>query len=112
MPPIPFVRWLLSLAPVRLWGLILGGPPMLAFCSWVVWIVWKGDWPASAAAQRLTILGYGLYIALAIVAVIIIALAAVKVKGKSLVGEFEVDGDEHDDVPPSTTTVQVKTEVK
>lgn len=88
-------------APVRLWALIGAGPPLTLFCWGLVAIVWKGPWPQALASQQLTILGYALYIGLALIAVIVIALAAVKVKGAALGGSFEVDAD---DPPPAGAT--------
>lgn len=94
---------LIKAAPVRLWALILAGPPLTIFSAGLVGIVWRGPWPDRLAGQQLTILGYALFIALAVIAVIIIALASVKVKGQGPGGlNFEVDA--ADDAPPVVTT--------
>lgn len=90
-------RALIKAAPVRLWALILAGPPLTAVTCWLVWIVWKGPWPVGSAPQQLSILGYGLMDAMALVGVIVVALASVKVKGAGPGGvNFEVDGDQED----------------
>jgi len=86
-------------APVRLWAMIGAAPAISAYVVWQSWIVWRGGWPADRAQQQLTILGWALWGALAIIAVIIIALAAVKVRAAGPGGtSIEVDGG---DDPPS-----------
>ena len=81
-------------APVRLWALILAGPPLTLFAAGLVWIIWKGPWPAALADMQLTILGRALLISLALIGVIVVALAAVKVKATGVGGtSLEVDGD-------------------
>lgn len=93
---------LIKAAPVRLWALIMAGPPLTVFAAGLTVIVWRGPWPDALAGQQLSILGYGLFIALALIGVIVISLAAVKVKGSALGGSFEVEGD--DDPAPTVTT--------
>lgn len=85
---------MLRAAPVRLWALILAGPPLTLFAAGLAGIVWKGPWPTTLAGMQLTILGRALFIALALVGVIVVALASVKVKATGLAGTgFEVEGD-------------------
>lgn len=87
-------RAIIESAPVRLWALILAGPPLTAVACWLIWIVWRGPWPAGSAQQQLSILGWGLMGAMSLVGIIVIALASVKVKGAGPGGvNFEVDGD-------------------
>lgn len=89
-------RAMLRAAPVRLWALILAGPPLTLFAAAIVGIIWKGPWPNHLAGDQLTILGRALFIALALIGVIVIALAAVRVKATGVGGaSLEVDGD-HD----------------
>ena len=51
-----FEKWLRALAPL----------PISAACVALVWIIWRGGWPDSAAELQLQILGTALYILLAI----------------------------------------------
>lgn len=92
-------RALTLAAPVRLWAMILAGPPLTAGAGGLAWIVWRGGWPGYAAKQQLDILGAALLAVLAIIAVIIIALASVSVRASGPGGtSFEVDGDGTADV--------------
>ncbi len=97
------LRAMVAAAPVRLWAMILGAPPLTALACWFTWIVWKGPWPVERAQQQLDIIGWALWGALALIGVIVISLASVKVKAAAPGGAaFEVDGDA-DDPPPRTT---------
>ena len=53
---------------MRLWALILAGPPITAFAAWMVTIIWKGPWPVALAGQQLMILGWSLWILLGLLA--------------------------------------------
>lgn len=87
----------LSAAPLRLWALILAGPPLTGFAGVLVWAAWFGPWGADRQEQQLTILGFALYGCLGIIAVIIVSLASVSVKAQGPGGtSFEVDGDGKD----------------
>ncbi len=95
---------MLKAAPVRLWALILAGPPLTVFAAGLVGVVWKGPWPAALAGQQLSILGHALLIAMALIGVIVIALAAVKVKATGLAGTgFEVEGNDEEHQTVSAT---------
>lgn len=94
-------RALLAAAPVRLWAMIGAGPGLTAFAAALVWIVWRGPWPAGLAAQQLTILGWALWIVLAVIAVIIVALASARVKAAGPGGaSLEIDGGEEPAAAP------------
>lgn len=61
---------------------LAGAGPALTICAGVlVWIVWKGDWPADLAKARLSYLGISLWILLALLAFVIVASTAGLVKG-------------------------------
>ena len=100
-------RALLAAGPVRLWAMIGAGPPLTLGACGLVWIIWKGGWPASMAGKQLDFLGFALLAVLGIIAVIIVTLAAVKVKGSGPGGlSLEIDADDAPTVV--TTTVETK----
>lgn len=106
------LRQLLLAAPIRLWALILAGPPLTAFDAWLVWIVWKGDWPAAMAETRLEIIGAALGGHVVLVAIVVVALASVKLEAATKLGTISIGGDDHDDPAPAafvetTTTTKV-----
>ncbi len=96
-------RAAIQAAPVRVWAIILGAPPLTLFASWLTRIVWKGPWPIAAAPQQLQILGWALWGVLGLLAVIVVALAAVKVRATGVGGTaVEIGGG--GDAPPTSTT--------
>lgn len=103
MPPT-FLRWLVGLAPVRLWAMILLAFSALMAPGPVVWVLVKGDWPADTSGQRIAILGVTIYALLVIAGIGMAALALVKVHAKTIAGEITVEGD--DDHPETTVTVK------
>lgn len=93
-------RQLLLAAPIRLWALILAGPPLTAFDAWLVWIIWRGGWPEALAGQQLEILGGLAFGHVVLVGVIVVSLAAVKVEAETKLGRLMIDGDGQPDPPP------------
>jgi hypothetical protein len=85
---------MIAAASMRLWALIGAGMAMTGFAAWLVNIVAHDPWPESLAAQRLTIMGWGLYVTLALVAIAMVSLASVRVKGAALGGSLELDTEE------------------
>lgn len=106
MPPPPFLRWLLSLAPIRLWAMILLAFSALMAPGPVVWVLVYRPWPDDTAAQRIGILGVTIYALLVIAGIGMAALALVKVHAKTIAGEITVEGD--DGPPPPAVEVNVK----
>lgn len=85
-------------ASLRTWAIILGGPFLLAYSVWIVWLVAFHPLPADQASRRLDILGKSNWAALALLAIIIIALAAiarVNVRGLGGTG-IEIDNGGND----------------
>ena len=72
------------------------GMALLAFAGWQVGIVWQGEWPAAAWAQRLTIIGVSLYIVLGLLGLVLTGLSMTvalrQVSGKFMGGEFSASG--------------------
>lgn len=88
---------LTAAAPIRLWALLGAGPPLTAAAAALVWIVWRGGWPAALAAKQLEILGFALYGALTLIGVIVVSLASVKVRAQGVGGtSLEIDSDERE----------------
>jgi hypothetical protein len=94
MPPNDFPRWLLSLAPIRLWAIIHVSLLAMLLAGPIVWVLVYGEWPQNTAAQRIAILGCTIYGLLLIAGAGQVALAMVKVHAKTLAGEFTIEGDE------------------
>lgn len=95
------LRLLLLAAPIRLWALILAGPPLTAFLGWLVWIIWRGSWPLELAGRRLEILGGIAGGLVVLVAIVVVSLAAVKLEAETKLGKLSIGGEnEHDDPPP------------
>jgi hypothetical protein len=92
-------RQLLLAAPIRLWALILAGPPLTGFAAWLAWMVRHG-WGEVTESQRLAILGDALMLAMVLIGVIVVALAAIKVRAETKLGSISVDGDEHSPASP------------
>lgn len=94
-------RVMLAAAPVRLWAMILAGPPLTAYSIWIVLLVWKGPWSAGMEHDRLEILGRALFCLYALLAIIMVSLASVRVKATGPGGlAFEADGDDADKTDP------------
>jgi len=94
MPIPPFWRWLLSLAPIRLWAIIFITILALLLPGPIVWVLVYGDWPESTAAQRIAILGFTIYGLMGIALAGQVSNAMVKVHAKTLAGEITVEGDD------------------
>lgn len=109
MPPTSFFRWLVSLAPIRLWAMILLAFSALMAPGPVVWVLVYGAWPIGTAQQRIAILGFSVYGLLVIAGIGMAALATVKVHAKTIAGEITVEGDDDDHhAPTAEATVTVK----
>lgn len=104
----PFWRWLLSLAPVRLWAMILLAFSALMAPGPVVWVLVYKPWPDDTAAQRIGILGITIYALLTIAGIGMAALALVKVHAKTLAGEITIEGDDEPPQRAATATVTVE----
>jgi hypothetical protein len=106
-PPTPMIRngvlhELLLAAPIRLWALILAGPPLTFLAAWVVSLVRYG-WTPDTAEQRIGILGNALYIVLVELGVIVVALAMVRLDAETRLGKFSIRADDDDDDRPQPT---------
>jgi hypothetical protein len=108
MPIPPFWRWLLGLAPIRLWAIVLVTILALLLPGPVVWVLVYGDWPESTAAQRIAILGFTIYGLMAIALAGQVSNAMVKVHAKTLAGEITVEGDDG----PKPRALDAKIEAK
>jgi hypothetical protein len=100
-PAVPIVRQgvlheLLLAAPIRLWALILAGPPLTGLAAWLVYLVRYG-WPTGTEVQRLEILGWALFGVLGLVAIIVVGLALVRLEAETRLGKFSIGADDNDD---------------
>jgi hypothetical protein len=96
---------MIAAAPVRLWAMLLAGPPLTAYSIWVVIIVWKGPWSPAMEHDRLQILGLALMCLYALLAIIVVSLAAIRVKATGPGGlAFEADGDTDANTPEKETS--------
>lgn len=90
-----FSRIVLHAAPVRLWAMILAGPPLTAYSIWIVMLIWRGPWSPGMEHDRLEILGRALFCLYALLAIIMVSLASVRVKATGPGGlAFEAEGDD------------------
>jgi hypothetical protein len=92
------LRQLLLAAPIRLWALILAGPPLTMLAVWIVWLVRYG-WEDGQAQQQLEILGLALYGALGLLAIVMVSLAAVKLEAETRLGKLSIGRDDEDEPP-------------
>lgn len=90
---------LLKAAPLRLWAMILAGPPLTVSATALVAIIWQGGWPEALRAKQLDFIGWALIGNIALLAIIIVTLAAVRVRGTGPGGtSIEIDADDDDKV--------------
>lgn len=88
----------LKAAPLRLWAMMLAGPPLTLSAIGLTFIVWKGGWPLELASEQLRILGWALMANWLLIGVIIVTLAAVRLSGRGPGGvSFEVNAREGED---------------
>lgn len=96
------MTWLRSLAQRDLRAIIalafsiLGTVALTGVAMWIVWILWKGGWPASTAETRIDKLGMALMFILVIMGVTMISLGLAinrrEVKASVLGATFEASG--------------------
>ncbi len=83
------------------------GMALTAFAFVDILIVWRGDWPASLAAQRLEIIGHSNVMAMAGLGLVLIGLAMTvslrQVSGKFMGNSFDAIGG-GSDAPVATVT--------
>jgi len=104
-------RQLLLAAPIRLWALILAGPPLTGLLAWSVYLV-RYRWPADRAQQQLEILGLAIYGLIALIAVIVVSLASVKLEAETKLGRLSIGGDhDHDQDLPGSGELPVEDRV-
>lgn len=70
---------------VQMIALAVAGPVLTAMVCWLIWLVRNG-WPSSLASQQLTILGWALAGAMALLGIVVIAMTAGLIKGVKLSG--------------------------
>lgn len=89
------------------------GVALTGFAAWQVWEVLHGAWPASLAAQRLTIVGTSLYITLGLLGLVLTGLAMTvalrQVSAKFMGVDLSASGGGSDAPAATITTI---TEVK
>lgn len=77
---------LLLAAPLRMWAMILAGPPMLGMAAWLVTIITDAGWPIELRDRQLDFIGWALLCFIGINAVIIVTLAAARVRATGPAG--------------------------
>ncbi|MBA4010777.1 MAG: hypothetical protein C0481_02820 [Phenylobacterium sp.] len=88
-------------APLRLWALILAGPPLTAIDVWLVFVLKDGTWPEALRGQQLETIGALALVHAGLVAVVVVSLAAVKLEAQTRLGSISIGGDGDDPDPPS-----------
>lgn len=84
---------LLAAASIRFWIMAGAAMALTFFAAWLVWIVWRGGWPAAQAGRQLDILGRALWIVLAAAWAIVAVLAGKRIEVRGVLGSLDVGGD-------------------
>lgn len=87
--------------PVRLWALILAGPPLTAIDVWLVLVLKDDAWPEVLRGQQLETIGALALVHAGLVAVVVVSLAAVKLEAQTRLGSISIGGDGDDAAPTS-----------
>lgn len=98
-------------ALIALAASIAGAAVLTGFAAWIVWILWRGGWPASTAPDRIGALAKALLGLLLIVGIVLVSLGLAinrrMVRGSIGPASFEASGG--DDPAPALAPTPVVT---
>ena len=92
-----WLRWTLTPVVALQWALVLAGPALSVLACWLIWIVWRGGWPADRAEQQLNFLGTALVGCLFLIGVVLFRLAAGKlgsITASAGAAKLTIEGDD------------------
>lgn len=105
-----FMAVLRESAPIRFWAMVGAAIALTIFAGVLVWIIWRGGWPATQASRQIDILGKALWITLAMILIIVVSLTSQTFRARGLGGSIDISGtDENETVPKTTTTTTTET---